>query len=533
MDSITVDLTVRSHGNSVQTKAAKLRFSMCRCFVFDDGPGDLRCLMAIADHLVAKKQPVAFYGAGPLCSYFLKHVPELKSCVPLVLSDDPAVIGKEIDGIPVIAPGELPQNIRTVFLCETKTVPCLGMRKKLPGGLEILTVDILKEIDWKAIPARAWIPDYDTIYPLDLPDIEFLPNQDMILIDCPARNLALMPNGLAYVHNALKKTSLKFQTVDLDILIYHRYHMHRLLDAPVKMLAPKGHKMASDPWLAEAYDEWQNPDVIEYFRPEIDEIVEKLVQARPKILGLSIQACNIRFARELVNGVKARLPETIILVGGYSCYQPTIGRKAFPESDYMTIGEADLSVGPLVEALVRGERPHDIPGVFSRFDSPDFTFREAPMPQDLDAIEIPKYDWTDLKLYRNYNRYQLTPIIATRGCRWSRCTFCAERFFWRARSPQNVVDEFQWLYEHGCDLFMFNESDLNGKPEILLAICDEIVRRGLKINLTGQLRINRHSDRNFFDRLRAGGFVALRFGVDAWNTNTLRQQMKGYTPEMI
>src|SRR5574337_131077 len=77
------------------------------------------------------------------------------------------------------------------------------------------------------------------------------------------------------------------------------------------------------------------------------------------------------------------------------------------------------------------------------------------------------------------------------------------------------------------------ESDLNGMPEALLEICGEIIRRGLTIKLTGQLRVHKGSGREFFDRLKKAGFVSLRFGVDAWSENTLRLQQKGYTPEMI
>src|SRR5207302_3268268 len=54
-----------------------------------------------------------------------------------------------------------------------------------------------------------------------------------------------------------------------------------------------------------------------------------------------------------------------------------------------------------------------------------------------------------------------------------------------------------------------------------------------KVRLTGQLRIQKTSDRAFFDKLRAAGFVALRFGVDAFSENTLRLQKKGYTPRMV
>jgi hypothetical protein len=80
---------------------------------------------------------------------------------------------------------------------------------------------------------------------------------------------------------------------------------------------------------------------------------------------------------------------------------------------------------------------------------------------------------------------------------------------------------------------MFNESDLNGRPETLLAICDEVIRRGLQVKFTGQLRIHKKCDRAFFQKLRQAGFVALRFGVDAFSENALRLQKKGYTTATV
>ena len=40
------------------------------------------------------------------------------------------------------------------------------------------------------------------------------------------------------------------------------------------------------------------------------------------------------------------LPDLLLLVGGFSCYNADIGLRAFPEADYMCIGESDLTVGP-------------------------------------------------------------------------------------------------------------------------------------------------------------------------------------------
>jgi hypothetical protein len=89
------------------------------------------------------------------------------------------------------------------------------------------------------------------------------------------------------------------------------------------------------------YELWSEPkpgeiDFVEYFRPYFQEVVDKLVTANPKIRALSIHSRNERFSRELVKAVKERLPEIIILVGGYSCYQSIVGRRAFPQCDYMS-----------------------------------------------------------------------------------------------------------------------------------------------------------------------------------------------------
>jgi radical SAM superfamily enzyme YgiQ (UPF0313 family) len=90
------------------------------------------------------------------------------------------------------------------------------------------------------------------------------------------------------------------------------------------------------------------------------------------------------------------------------------------------------------------------------------------------------------------------------------------------------VDEIEWHMKHGFDNFCSNESDVNGDPENLLAICHEIIRRKLKLRFSGQLRIDRRSDLDFFKTLKAAGFTQLTFGVDGWTDNILYRQRKGY-----
>jgi radical SAM superfamily enzyme YgiQ (UPF0313 family) len=526
-----VSLTLERGRRRRTIDATRVHFSAHQCFPMDGRSDEALCARRLGQHLLSTPG-LALYGPGRFLDLLLQHTPELKTKVEAVIADG-ADGGASTDGLPVVAVDAVPVSIRTVFLCETRAFQRQQMRKRLPPGVGVLDADCLVEIALDAIPARAWTPIIKHIYPLNLPEVRFEAGLDAILIDCPARNLALMPNGLGYVHNVLSKLPVKFQTFDLDVVTYHRYHMRRLFDEGGSIVLPNGREMPTDPWQAEHYDLWADPAVIDYFMPIIDEAAAAIIAARPKILGLSIQQCSEAFSRALVNRVKAALPDTVVMVGGFSCYNGEIGLKAFPEADYMCIGEADLTVGPLVRALARGERPRNQPGILSKYDTPDYEYLPGPMPHNLDQLDFPRYQWFDLGIYRNYNGYQLVPIIASRGCRWSRCTFCAERFYWRIHSAKVFVDELEWLVEQGCTLFMFNESDLNGMPEKVLEICDEIIDRGLKIKLTGQLRIHKKSDRAYFQKLRQAGFVALRFGVDAFSENTLRLQKKGYTTEMV
>ena len=121
-----------------------------------------------------------------------------------------------------------------------------------------------------------------------MPPIEFGGGLDMILLDLPSRFLGMMPNGLGYVHNLLVKTGIKVQTMDLDLIFYHRFHSERLLDGAEKMVAPSGYVMQDDPWAVDRIeDEWGRRDVVEFFRRDLDELMDALVAARPKMIGIS------------------------------------------------------------------------------------------------------------------------------------------------------------------------------------------------------------------------------------------------------
>ncbi len=375
-------------------------------------------------------------------------------------------------------------------------------------------------------------PPTPHLYPMDIPAVAIRPGLDFLLLELPPRYQPMMPNGLGYVHNVLLKTGLCFQTVDANILMYHRYHQERIIGKG-PLATPGGYVMKDDPWDNTNTAEWEREEVLDYFWPEIRGILEQIVDRGVKAVGLSVHANNRVLVNRFVRELRATAPEVVVIVGGYDCAYPDIGPTLVPEFDYMVIFEAELTIGALVAAIAKGERPKDVPGVLSPHDTAGRDWRPAPLLADLDSVDYPRYQWADLALYQTFDRKHLVPISASRGCHWGRCHFCGERFPFRCRSPIKVADEIEEMHRRGREVFHFNESDVNGNPEMLHDLCSEILRRGMEIKLVGQLRIHKGNTSEYFRHLRQAGFTYLRFGVNAWSEHTLRLQRKGYNIPMV
>ena len=296
--------------------------------------------------------------------------------------------------------------------------------------------------------------------------------------------------------------------------------------------------MPTDPWgVTTTEDFWYNQDYVDFFCLEIDRTAEQLIKANPKILGLSLHGTNRLVSTEIIRRMREARPEKIIVVGGYDCNNPKTSPRVIEDYDYMVIFEAESSLPPLISALLEGRKHFHVPGVIAKkqlSSALGTPFVPAELKEDIDALGFPMYEWADPSLYKNHNGYQLIPIILSRGCRWSRCNFCGERFHWRRRDPSKVADEIEWFVENGGRLFHFNDSDLSGDPNAVRGVCEEVLRRGIRdITMVGQLRVQKGYTPDYFKVLKEAGFGNLRYGIDGWSKNTLKLHKKGYTLDMI
>ena len=82
-------------------------FQLSRCFAFDKGVHDRRCLAILGEYLKSKNG-LALYRSGRFFDYLLDNVHDLKNHVKAVIEDNAS--GNEARGIKSISPDALPRK---------------------------------------------------------------------------------------------------------------------------------------------------------------------------------------------------------------------------------------------------------------------------------------------------------------------------------------------------------------------------------------------------------------------------------------
>lgn len=533
---------IRSANSIVKARVGDMgeavTFSPYLCFKMDGDKRELNALNLIAKEIQALGNSVAIYRDGPFFDFIMGNQKAQLSNIWGVVDSKKRLV-EHLNVVESLA--ELPECVKHIFICETRYEDIENKKLLVDQHqrLEALTPNLLIKYP-EQVPTRSWIKTTKSIYPINLPLLQIKSGLDILLLDLPARAGQQPSVGTSYIYKALQREGVSSQTIDLDPVWYHKFHMHRLKDLGGEPMLSNGVSISEDAW---GYNDrtWVDPRLwpylIEYFQQDISELLNGISAANPKIVAFSVHARNEWITRHLARQLKKIKPEIIILVGGHSCYTEHFGKGAFPEYDYMLIGEADSTVGPIVREICDGYKPKNRPGVISIFDDKDFKYLPGPTPHNLDMLGGITFEvWGDKTnlLYQTYEGEQSTALPLTRGCVWSRCTFCAERFSFRTRSSSLYVDEIETVLATGrANEFNASDSDFGGRPEVLIELCEEIIRRDIKVRFTGQIRLNKNFDVNFFKLMKRAGLHSLNFGSDAFTENTIRLQQKGYSIETL
>jgi radical SAM superfamily enzyme YgiQ (UPF0313 family) len=161
-----------------------------------------------------------------------------------------------------------------------------------------------------------------------------------------------------------------------------------------------------------------------------------------------------------------------------------------------------------------------------------YTSQREPI-ENLDELPLPDRGLLPLGRYRALN--MPISIPTSRGCPF-KCIFCVGRKMVgarvRYRSPVKVVDELQYLDTLNFPQINIADDLFTANKKHCLGVCNEIIKRGLKLTWTSFARVDTVSD-DVLIKMKAAGCTAVSFGIESANPEILKTIKKGITLDQV
>jgi anaerobic magnesium-protoporphyrin IX monomethyl ester cyclase len=267
--------------------------------------------------------------------------------------------------------------------------------------------------------------------------------------------------------------------------------------------------------------------------------LERLIAERkPDLVGASAMTTFMPTAGRVMQMAKEIDESITTVVGGpHVTFTTEETLQSHPEIDIVGRGEGERVIVDLVRCLDGGGDLAQVRGIGFR-RAGEIVETPLPDPVDLDTLPLPAYHLLPMQAYYFIMFEKFCTVLASRGCPFN-CMFCAERGFWgpgwRPRDPKIVGEELELLHtKYGREFIWFGDDCFNVDGKHMGQICEEILRRDLKLNWYYQGRADlliKHQE--YLPLARRAGNLMVQIGIEANTDDELRGLRKNLTGEQV
>jgi len=280
------------------------------------------------------------------------------------------------------------------------------------------------------------------------------------------------------------------------------------------------------------------------FDPNFDDLTEEDVRAelrrtRPDVVGITSSSTEYVQEPRLVSRIiREELPETTIVLGGVL---PTLVLEQAAEDanvDYFVLGEGEVRMVQLLDALNSGGDLSAIDGV--AYGTPLTVQPPVSFISDLDAIPLPDYGGLDFLRYAHQpsryahhfhpRQFPFAATVTSRGCPYH-CIFCAGHLLTgrkiRVRSAASVLAEIDSLVEHyGIrEVIFLDDHFLADRPRVVDILGGLLERRYDLMWKCANLNVMSLDD-ELLDLMHNTGCYQMTISVESGNPHVLKDIVK-------
>ena len=255
-------------------------------------------------------------------------------------------------------------------------------------------------------------------------------------------------------------------------------------------------------------------------------IIEK-IRRDTELIGISIPFTNLSgIAKNLCVLIRKHFPGVPIVAGGV--HPSTLPYNMLDENiDYIVRGEGEI---PMSE-IALGKDPRKIKGLVFRAGSEIIDNGISQQIDNLDQIPFPFRPAHLIDKYLNFSQRgqqgkRTLSIVTSRGCPYD-CNFCSVHpvsgYRWRARTPQNVVEEIKsYINNYDINHIEFEDDNITLDPERAEKVFDAISALNKKITwaVDNGLRVDTLSER-LLNKMKQSGCIQVNLAIESGNQETL------------
>ncbi|MFN3872377.1 MAG: B12-binding domain-containing radical SAM protein [Ignavibacterium sp.] len=210
-------------------------------------------------------------------------------------------------------------------------------------------------------------------------------------------------------------------------------------------------------------------------------------------------------------------------------------------ADYVIIGEAEHTLKELLDTLNSNpQNIHLVNGIVFKSNNQFIKTNPRQIERNLDAFPMAAWDLINIndykKIWSEGKREFSLNVATTRGCPF-KCNWCAKPIYgnrYNSRSPQNVVDEIEFLQKtFGVNYFWFCDDIFGLKPGWVQEFRDLVIQRKLKFRYKIQSRVDLLLKEDTVDALAESGADVVWVGAESGSQKILDAMDKGTTVDEI